>query len=129
MNKIKQFILNFQFIFEKRAEELAKEKLANLLSIVDLHKIVTVDKARGIVYVGGKILEEGQLQGLKAEAEYFTNSDLWSLLYETPKELAQKTMFVAGESLADMQKGKSILYTLSAQNNIIDVFRSYQPKK
>lgn len=115
---------------EERAKELVDEKLARMLSVVDLNKIVTVDKNRGMVFVGGVRVEEGRLASLKAEAEYFSRSDLWALLYETPKELAQKSMFVSGESLADMQKGKSILYTLSAQSNILGVFISYQqPKK
>jgi hypothetical protein len=125
----KDILETFEGDVEKRAEELAKEKLANLLSNVDLNKIVTVDKPRGIVYVGGKRLEEGKLASLKAEAEYFMQSELWALLSETPRELAQKAMFVEGDNLATLQKGRSILYTLSAQQNILDMFRSYSPKK
>lgn len=163
LNKIKQFILNRQFVIdsfnvliekvrgeeritafkfaqkdllegfdkdvEDRAKELSKEKLSNLLSPVDLNKVVTVDKMKGFVFIGGEKIEEGRLASLKAEAEYFLSSDMWALLYETPKELAQRAMFVSGEGLADMQKGKSILYTLSSQKNILDVFKSYQQPK
>ena len=113
---------------DKRAEELAKRKLSELLSPVDLRKIVTLDKEKGIVYIGGERAEAGRLSNLKAEAEFFLQSDLWTLLYENPKELASRTMFVSGETLADMQKGKSILYTLSTQKNIIDTFKSYVEK-
>ncbi len=113
---------------DDQAEKLAKQKLSDLLAGVDLHKIVTIDKQRGIVYIGGEKVEEGRLASLKSEAEYFTHSDLWVLLHETPKELAQRTMFVSGETLADMQKGKSVLYTLSTQKNIIDMFLSYTKK-
>jgi len=114
---------------EERIDELANEKLAELLSIVDLRKIVTVDRPRGIVYIGGSRVDAGRLANLKAEAEFFIASDLWNLLYETPKELAHKAMFVAGESIDDMKKGRSMLYVLSSQKNIIDTFRSYIPKK
>lgn len=113
---------------DKKAEELAKEKLSKLLSNADLYKIVTLDKQRGIVYVGGERIDDNRLANLKAEAEFFANSDLWSLIYETPKELAQKSMFVSGDSIESMQKGRSILYTLSTQNNIIEVFKSYVKK-
>lgn len=114
---------------EKRANELAQQKLSTLLSPVDLQKIVTVDKRQGIVFVGSERLDEGRLASLKAEAEYFIESDLWALLYETPKELAQKAMFVDGDSIDTMKKGRSILYTLSAQRNIIDIFRSFVASK
>ncbi len=113
---------------DKKADEMSDVKLSNMLSNVDLNKLVTLDKARGIVYIGGVKVDEGRLSNLKAEAEFFLESDLWYLIHETPKELAQRTMFVSGETLADMQKGKSILYTLSTQKNIIETFKSYVPK-
>ncbi len=105
-------------------EEKAIQLLNELLSNVDLTKIVAVDKTRGIVYIGGEKADAGRLANLKAEAEFLLNSELWTLIYETPKELAQRAMFVNGESLDDMKKGKSILYTLSTQKNILDTLKS-----
>ncbi len=113
---------------EKRAEELSKEKLSKLLADVDLHKIVTLDKQKGIVFVGGERIDENRLTNLSAEAQFFASSDLWALMYETPKELAHKSMFVSGDNLESMQKGRSILYTLSTQNNILELFKSYVKK-
>jgi len=110
---------------EKKAEELANKKLNDLLSNVDLNKIVTLDKQRGIVYIGGEKVDEGRLGNLKAEAEFFLQSDLWQLIHETPKELAQRQMFVNGETLADLQKGKSILYVLSVQKNIVETVKGF----
>lgn len=110
---------------EERAEELSKQKLNDLLSPVDLHKIVTLDKTRGMIYIGGERAEDTRLANLHAEAEFLLQSDIWSLLQESPRELAQRQMFVSGETLADLQKGKSILYTLSAQKNIVETFKSY----
>ncbi len=109
---------------DEQAEELAKAKLAALLSPVDLSKIIAVT-AQGVVKIGGDKADEITLSNLKAEAEFFLQSELWHLIHETPKELAQRSMFVAGESLADMQRGKSILYCLSAQDNIVKVLSSY----
>lgn len=113
---------------DTKANELSNAKLNNLLSVVDVNKIVTLDKARGIVFIGGVKADEGRLSNLKAEAEFFLESDLWHLIYETPKELAQRSMFVVGETLADMAKGKSMLYTLSTQRNIVETFKGYIQK-
>lgn len=114
---------------DKQAEELAEKKLAALLSPVDPAKVVTLDKSHGVVYIGGERAEEARLANLRSEAEILLQSELWQLIYETPKELAQKAMFVAGESIDDMKKGRAMLYTLSAQKNIIDIFRGYVPKR
>jgi len=155
MKSIKQWILNRGFIKEaikqakiqaftdsqkdfketvrndddERAKLIAENMLTNMLSVVDFKKIVTLDKAHGIVFIGGEKADEGRLANLKAEAEFFENSDLWHIIHETTKELAHKTMFVSSESLVDLQKGKSILFALSAQKNILDTFISYQKKK
>lgn len=114
---------------ETRAEELAKKKLNDLLAPIDMTSIVKLDKTHGIVYIGDERADPGRLANLKSEAEYLMSTNLWKLLQETPKELAQRAMFVGGESLDDMKKGKSILYTLSTQKNIVDILSSYQPKK
>lgn len=114
---------------DKKAKELADRMLANLLTPVDMNKIVMVDKTKGIVYVGENRIDDNRLANLKAEAEFFEASDLWHLIQETPKELAHKAMFVAGDSIDDMKKGRSILYTLSSQKNMLDLFKSYVAKK
>lgn len=113
---------------EQKAKELSKTMLNDMLSVVDMNSIVTVDKMNKLVYIGGIKTDAMQLANLKAEAEFIVASSLWKLLYETPKELAQRSMFVSSETLADIQKGKSMLYTLSTQKNIIDTFRSYKSK-
>lgn len=112
----------------KPTDEELTERLNELLSNVDLDKIVSLDKTHGVIYIGGERADNGRLTNLKAEAEFLVNSEIWTLLYETPKELAQRAMFVQGESLDDMKKGKSILYTLSTQQNIINTLKSYLPK-
>lgn len=112
---------------DKKAEELMTNRLNELLSNVDLTKIVAQDP-RGFIVIGGKHAENGRLTNLKAEAEFLVQSDLWGLLYETPKELAQRAMFVESQSLDDLKKGKSILYTLSTQTKILDTLKAYVPK-
>lgn len=110
------------------AEEKASKMLNDLLSNVDMTSIVSLDKMRGIVFIGGKQADKGRLSNLKAEAEFLMQSDLWKLLSETPRELAQRAMFVDSESLDDMKKGKSILFMLATQKKIIDTLLSVSIK-
>ncbi len=112
---------------DKKAEELSKEKLAKLLSVVDPRQIVTFSERMKAVFIGGVQATPEELVSLKAEAEMVTQLRLWQLLYETPKELAMRSMFMAGESLDDMKKGRAILYTLDTQKRIIDTLKSYTP--
>src|SRR5258708_806067 len=113
---------------DEKAKKLAKKMINDMLSNADMNSIVTSDKKNGLIYIGGNRADIGQLTNLKSEADFLASSTIWKLIYETPKELAQRSMFVSGETLADMQKGKSILYALSVQNNILELFKSYKQK-
>ena len=113
---------------EERAKELMEQRLLALLSIVDMNSIVTVDNQKGFLFIGGDKVDEGRLANLKAEADFLMESDIWKLLQETPKQLAHKALFVTSESLDDLKKGKSMLYTLSSQQNIVDILRSFKKK-
>jgi hypothetical protein len=95
------------------------EELNKLLSVVDTKKIISLDKASGIIYIGGEPADEGYLKNLKAEAEALLVSDLWKVIYNTPKALAEKAMFIEGKTLEDLNKGRSMLYTLDTQKNIL----------
>jgi hypothetical protein len=112
---------------DKQAEELAKKKLNDILSPIDMNAIASITQ-QGVIYIGGTHPDDGRLTNLKAEAEFLMQSDIWQLLQETPKMLAEKAMFVSGEGLDDLKKGRSILYTLASQKKIVDLLKSYQPK-
>ncbi len=159
MNKLKQWILNREFVKGKikaeidstrmlafkyaradfdetmtetqndKVEELASKKLNDLLSPVDLLNVVSIDKAKGLLFVGGTRADDLTLSNLKAEAEFLANSTIWKLIQETPKELAQRAMFVAGDGSNVITQGRSMLYTLSTQKNIVDVIKSYISRK
>lgn len=113
---------------EEKAKELADQKLLSMLSAVDYNKVVKLDKTKGIVIIGDTPAEAGRLSNLKAEADFLMQSDIWTLLQETPKELAQQSLFKISESLDDLKKGKAMLYTLSAQQNIVNLLSSYIKK-
>lgn len=102
----------------KPSDEELDQRLNDLLSNVDLHKIVTLDKT-GILRMGGEMIDQARINNLRAEAEFLEQSDIWGLLTETPKELAQRSLFVEGDSLDNLKKGRTILYTLSTQGTIL----------
>lgn len=114
---------------EDRAKELADEKLAALLSIFDPKHIVTFSERTRQVYIGGEIADPARLSNLKAEAQMIMDTNLWQILHETPKKLAQKALFEDdGDSKVVHTKGRAMLYLLSTQENIMSVFLNYNPQ-
>ncbi len=114
---------------EEKIQAEVNKRLAALLSIVDERMIITFSPNMKAVFIGGVQAEESQLLSLKAEAEFILQSSLWQILYETPKQLAMKAMFVAGESMDDMKKGRSMLYTLDTQKRILETLASTKKVK
>ncbi len=111
---------------DDKIEEEVQKRLLEMLSPIDPRLVVRVDKA-GALHIGKERAPQARLDNLRAEAEFFLQSDLWSLIMETPKELAQQSMFVTGESLDDLKKGRSMLFTLSTQKNIVETLRNTRP--
>lgn len=121
----KDLLDTFNDDVEKRAEELSKIKLAALLSPINAEKIITFNPKQRAIFLGGERITDSQLANLKAEADFFATSELWKILHETPKELAQRAMFVEGDSLDTMKKGRIMLYTLDTQNRIVKAIQGY----
>ena len=114
---------------EQQADQLAEQKVAQLLSFADLNKIVTYNKDAGIIFIGSRRLEPAEIVALKGEADFLLQSNLWSIIGETLKDIACKTMFEKSTTFDDMRSGKMMLYNLSIQNNILNIFKNYAPKK
>lgn len=124
----KDIMETMQDDIDKQAEELAKQKLNDLLVSVDLNSIVRLTK-NGILSIGPEKATEEQLLVLKAEAEYLAQSNLWRIIYHTPNELANKAMFADDGTLDNLLlKGRAILFTLATQLNIVEIFRGYEKK-
>lgn len=108
---------------EKRANEIADKKLEGILSVVDYSQIVGQRGKQ--IYVGGELVDDAQLANLKADAAFLAKSDIWKLLKETPKELAQRALFKDdGKSEVLHAKGRSMLYLLDTQQKIVDILNS-----
>lgn len=114
---------------QKQIDALAEKKLCDLLSIIDEKSVITFGKTTGQIFVGGTKIDDGRLMALKAEAEFILQSDAWKIIYESIKALAEKSMFIHGESLDDMKKGRSMLFLLSTQKKILDTLKSVVHKQ
>lgn len=109
---------------EKKADELSDKKLSDMLSPIDWNSVITLDPRTKQIFIRGEAASDGQLGNLRSEAQYLMESNIWKILYETPKESAERALFVSSESLVDLQKGKSMLYFLSLQKKIVDMLLS-----
>lgn len=107
---------------------MAKTELHKLLSVVDPKLVVSFDTKTGTIYIGGQRADAQRLANLKSEAAFFEESDLWNILNQTIRELAQRAMFVDGKTLEDMQKGRSMLFLLDTQKKIVETFKAFIPR-
>lgn len=113
---------------DKKAKELAASMLQDMLSPVDWNHVITINAVSKKVSIGGEVADDARVLSLGAEAQMLLSTELWKILHESPKELAQRAMFVAGESLDDMKKGRSMLYTLETQKKILSTLAKFSVK-
>ncbi len=106
-------------------EDQVEKRLVELLSPFDPRKVISLNKV-GKIYIGNEPADDAQLANLKSEAEVIKSLDIWQLLGASIRALAEKAMFVDGENLDTMRKGRSMLFTLSSQQKIIDILSTYK---
>ncbi len=104
-----------------------KDELNKLLSVVDNKLVVSLSR-NGVIHIGGEPADQARLANLKAEAEFFEQSDLWKILTHHTRELAQRAMFLEGDSLDHLKKGRSVLFTLDSQQKVLDILKAFVPK-
>ncbi len=108
---------------EKDKNELLKEYFC----AVTVDDILTASKT-GKIFLNGVELTEGQASALKVEAEFFRDSHLAKIFFDTLYSQAQKIMFEKAESFDDMRNGKMMMYNISVQKNIIKLLCNYKSK-
>lgn len=107
-------------------EDYVEKRMIELLSPIDPNKVISFNTKIGKIYIGNEPATEAQLSNLKSEAEALCGFDLWPLLNESIKTLAERAMFVDGDNIETMRKGRSMLYTLSTQKKILDTVMSFR---
>lgn len=113
---------------QKKVDEGINAKMVELLSPIDWRSVVTYSDTVRKIFVGGEMLEEGRAQNLASEANILLDSELWKLIYETAKALAEREMFIAGDSIEFMKKGRSMLYTLDCIKKTATKLSTYAQK-
>lgn len=115
---------------DEKADKLANERLAALLTTVDEKLVVSMDSRSKALLIGGERPDDARLANLKSEALFLIESDLWKVIYETPKALAEQAMFKDdGKLETQLLKGRAILYTLATQKRIVDIFLKLNPQR
>ena len=113
---------------KKDLKEEVEKELGRLLGFIDKKSIITHDKIKGLVFIGGEMVTDpSRLSNLKSEADFILNSDLWKIISETITYMAHQRMFIKSETFDDLLSGKMWLYHVSIQKEILDILKSYRP--
>lgn len=114
---------------DEKAKVLAEKMLSDMIGFTDKNKIITYEKTKGLLFIGGEKQLPEQLFNLKQEAEIIYSSQLYGIIYNTIGELARQRIFVTSKDWQDVLAAKMALYNLDTMKTIIDILRSYEPKK
>lgn len=142
---IKQYILSLPFVRDalnqsfdngfsigadvtERVDQLASKKVSDLLGYTDEDLVMTYAEKQGFIFLGGERVEADKCLNLKQEAELILSTDLWKIMVNTIGDQAKKVMFEKSQTYEDMRSGKMMLYNLSLQSKILEMFKNYQKK-
>lgn len=106
-------------------EEQIHHVLKDLLFAVTPSDVILA--SHGIVYVNGEALTPTQLQNLQGEVELIRKTNLYKILFGTPKDVAMKIMFEKAQSFDDMRAGKMLLYALDLQQKVMETIMRGKP--
>lgn len=109
-----------------KLDKESEDKVAKLLGFVDEKSIITIDKIKGIIYIGGQRVDPVRLASLQAESTFLLNSELWKILSETIRHMAHEIMFTKSKTYEDLLSGKMWLYHLDIQKKILETFKSFR---
>lgn len=103
-----------------------EKRLSEMLGFLDGNSLITFDKTKGLVFIGGERILPERLANLKAESEFVLKSELWKLMTETVRHMAYDMMFTKSTNFEDIRSGKMLLYHLDVQKKLMETFKSYQ---
>lgn len=100
-----------------------KEKLIywlakNFLPVVDEKDVLVIKDKR--IYIGGKEVENAEYNLLCSEAHILKSMRLWDLIVNDLNCKAQKKMYKDAVDITGLLFGKTVLYTLDVQTQIVD---------
>lgn len=92
---------------------------SKLLPVIKPEDLIAFTK-NGKVFVGGKELAPNELNNLRSEADILGKLQIWDLIVNKLNEKSQKKMYLDAIDATDMIVGKTILYVLNFQKEILD---------
>lgn len=95
----------------------------NLMPIVEADDVLAFTK-RGELFLDGKQLTAGELNNLKREAEFLSQSQLWKIINKYFLRLAHKKVYTDSKDISDLLFAKTVVYTLDVQSSIVDRVRN-----
>jgi hypothetical protein len=116
----------------KRAEQAkihsveveVNKKLGELLGTSDENNIVTFNKEKGMVFLGGRKMETTEIANFHADAEFILESGLWKAIVNTVGNDARDRIFNRSETFQDVLNGKMALYNLDLIKKLLTIFKS-----
>lgn len=100
-------------------EKEKNELLKSYFNAVTPEDIIMFDSA-GRVFIDDKLLSQGELNTLIAEAKQMAETRLYKILTNYIKKRAMEVMYMKSENFEDMRNGKMMLYNISLQEDIVN---------
>mgnify|MGYP001595291666 CR=1 FL=1 len=120
----------------KKFIKYVHKNLFNIINeddILQIKEIPVIVKDRVIkrtaMYYRGKELSPDKVEQLRHSAQLFVDSDIWKLLQNEVKYIANKRIYEESGSTVDLIFGKAILRTIEAiHKKVINIARDNNPK-
>lgn len=95
---------------------------------VKTEDIITISTKVGAIFLGKDKITDSEFKNLQEEASYLKNTRIWSILTNTLRDQAKKTMFEKSQNWDDMRFGKAMLYNIGVQENIVEILtKTFKP--
>lgn len=110
-------------MFRKIKELLLNWAIKEMLSPVDLTKVLTCEEKTGVLKLGGEQLSDLEVQELKGEVAAFTRFKLFNIYHETLRQKAIEKGFYQSTDAEQVLAGKMMLHSLSIQKMILEAVK------
>ena len=100
--------------------------LKDLLLQVNADDIFTYSP-KGILYLEGKPMTEGEIRSLQNEIKFLEETRIWKIYQGTLGQQAKDRMFEKAQSYEDLWSGKLMLKQLEVMRDINKIVKSWKP--
>jgi hypothetical protein len=104
-----------------------KQRIKNYLLSHFVKVIVPQDVIRdvkGVLYLGKEKVTDQELKVLQAEAKALKSMRLWSILNETPKQIALDRGWKESTTMEHLNTAKTMYSVLEFQESVVNIIRN-----